>query len=74
LKKRSVTIRGHRTSYSVEDDFQDELVRIAQARGIAIARLVAEIDGSRSRDLNLSSAIRVHVLREILARLDAPKG
>lgn len=62
VKKRSVTIRGHRTSYSLEQPFYDDLVAIAAGRGITLAALVAEIDASRPRDANLSSLLRIHVL------------
>ena len=60
--KRSVTIRGHPTSYSLEKPFADELAAIALERNMPIAALVAEIDAGRAPDTNLSSAIRVHVL------------
>ncbi|MGB0670781.1 MAG: ribbon-helix-helix domain-containing protein, partial [Rhodospirillales bacterium] len=33
--KRSLTLRGHRTSVSLEDVFWDEFRRIAEARGLA---------------------------------------
>lgn len=62
VKKRSVTIRGHRTSYSLEQPFYDDLVSIAAARGLTLAALVAEVDASRPRDANLSSMLRIHVL------------
>jgi predicted DNA-binding ribbon-helix-helix protein len=62
--KRSVTIRGHRTSFSLEQPFFDALVAIAHARGLPLARLVAEIDGARPRGANLSSALRVFVLED----------
>ncbi|TGQ69651.1 MAG: aryl-sulfate sulfotransferase [Mesorhizobium sp.] len=62
VEKRSVTIRGHRTSYSLEKPFYDDLVAIAAASGLTLAALVAEIDGSRPRDTNLSSALRLYVL------------
>ena len=62
VQKRSVTIRGHRTSFSLEQPFLDDLRAIAVARGITLAALVAEIDGSRPRDANLSSALRIFVL------------
>jgi len=62
VKKRSVTIRGHRTSYSLEQPFYDDLVVIAGERKLTLAALVAEIDASRPRDANLSSALRIHVL------------
>lgn len=62
VEKRSVTIRGHRTSYSLEKPFYDDLLAIAVERGIALAALVAEVDETRSREANLSSALRLHVL------------
>jgi predicted DNA-binding ribbon-helix-helix protein len=61
VRKRSVTIRGHRTSYSLENAFQEELERIASVRSIALAALIAEVDGGRPRDTNLSSALRLFV-------------
>lgn len=62
VRKRSVAIRGHRTSYSLEDTFHAELERIAAARRIPLATLVAEVDAARDRATNLSSALRLHVL------------
>ncbi|NGO54957.1 ribbon-helix-helix domain-containing protein [Allomesorhizobium camelthorni] len=64
VRKRSVSIRGHRTSYSLEQPFFDELVAIAAERQISFAALIAEIDASRPRDANLSSALRLFVLEE----------
>ncbi|WP_269930364.1 ribbon-helix-helix domain-containing protein [Aminobacter sp. HY435] len=64
VEKRSVTIRGHRTSYSLEKPFYDDLVAIAAGRGIALAALVAEVDAQRRRDANLSSALRLFVLEQ----------
>lgn len=62
VRKRSVTIRGHRTSYSLEAPFFDDLVAIAGERGMTLAALVAEVDASRPRGANLSSALRLYVL------------
>lgn len=62
VKKRSVTIRGHRTSYSLEQPFYEDLVSIAAERGLTLAALVAEVDAARPRDANLSSMLRIHVL------------
>ena len=61
LAKRSVTIAGHRTSVSLEAAFWEALGRVAEARGVSVQALVAEIDGARGQS-NLSSAIRVFVL------------
>lgn len=63
VRKRSVTIAGHRTSVSVEDIFWDRLGAIARGRQQSITDLISEID--RSRSGNLSSAIRVFVIEEI---------
>lgn len=68
VRKRSVSIRGHRTSFSLEQDFFDVLEAVASARGISFAALVAEVDDARPRDTNLSSALRLHALRDALAR------
>lgn len=62
VSKRSVTIRGHRTSYSLERPFADDLALIATERGLSLAALIAEIDAARPRASNLSSALRLHVL------------
>ena len=65
VRKRSVTIRGHRTSYSLEQPFFDELSSIAASRGVTLAALVAEIDADRPRGANLSSALRIYVLDHV---------
>ena len=64
VRKRSVTIRGHRTSFSLEQPFLEDLRAIAATRGVALAALIAEIDAARPRSDNLSSALRVFVLKQ----------
>lgn len=71
VTKRSVSIRGHRTSFSLEQPFFDELSKIAAQRDIPLARLIGEIDERRSRDTNLSSALRLHVLEWLKASAEA---
>lgn len=68
MKKRSLSIAGHATSISVEEPFWLALREIAAARSLSLAGLVAEIDGGRSPETNLSSAIRLHVLEWYRAR------
>lgn len=63
-RKRSLTLRGHRTSVSLEDAFWDELQAIAAARQQSVNALVAEIDTARGVSAGLASAIRVFVLDE----------
>ncbi len=65
LKKRSVSIRGHATSFSIEDEFWIELKEIAKTRQISLAQLVTSIDTRRGVDENLSSALRVFVLQSV---------
>ena len=62
IRKRSVTLSGHRTSLSVEDAFWTEIQEIARERAMPLAALIAEIDAARPPDCNLSSAVRLHVL------------
>lgn len=65
--KRSLTLRGHRTSVSLEDVFWDVFRRIAEADGKTINGLAAEIDETRG-DIGLASAIRIYVLESALDR------
>ena len=66
--KRSLTLRGHRTSVSLEDAFWQEFRRIAIEDGRAINELAAEIDAARGTDSGLASAIRVFVLERALGK------
>lgn len=61
MKKRSVTLAGHRTSISLEEAFWTALRELAARRGLSATALIAEIDRTREEP-NLSSAIRLHVL------------
>ena len=63
MRKRSVSIRGHRTSLSLEDAFWDELSDSARSRGISVAALITEID--RTRTGGLSSAVRLFILEDL---------
>ncbi|MFK7868842.1 MAG: ribbon-helix-helix domain-containing protein [Roseobacter sp.] len=67
--KHSVTLKGHRTSISLEDAFWKELRRISSERNKPINALVAEIDIARGTNLGLASAIRVFVLTELKEQL-----
>ena len=66
--KRSLTLRGHRTSVSLEDEFWNAFRGIAARKGRAINDLAAEIDAARGTETGLASAIRLYVLRELQAR------
>ncbi len=67
-KKRSLTLDGHRTSVSLEDEFWWEFLRISQEQGKAINALAVEIDHTRGVDLGLASAIRLFILAQALGR------
>ncbi|MGB1235080.1 MAG: ribbon-helix-helix domain-containing protein [Planktomarina sp.] len=66
-KKRSLTLRGHRTSVSLEDQFWVAFVRLADAEDKPINVLAAEIDADRGIDCGLASAIRLYVLDRLTA-------
>jgi predicted DNA-binding ribbon-helix-helix protein len=67
--KHSVTLRGHRTSISLEDEFWNEFKEIAADLDLPINALVAQIDADRGMEAGLASAIRVFVLRSLKERL-----
>ncbi|MEY3005408.1 MAG: hypothetical protein RLZZ491_2584 [Pseudomonadota bacterium] len=66
-RKHSLTLRGHRTSVSLEEEFWRELQRLAQAENRSVNALVAEIDASRGVSSGLAAAIRLHVLAALKA-------
>ena len=66
--KRSLTLRGHRTSVSLEDEFWRAFREIAEETGKAINVLAAEVDADRGVDSGLASAIRLYVLRHYRQR------
>lgn len=63
LRKRSITIAGHRTSISLEPEFWAALEGVAAQRRCSLARLIGEIDRSRG-GRSLSSALRVYLLAQ----------
>ena len=61
-QKHSLTLRGHRTSVSLEPEFWDAFRAMAAKKDIPINALAAQIDEDRGVDRGLASAIRVAVL------------
>lgn len=61
--KHSLTLRGHRTSVSLEDEFWRAFRKIADERDQPINVLAAEIDAAREMDTGLATAIRLFVLK-----------
>lgn len=78
MRKRSVSISGHRTSISLEEEFWDLLNGIAREQNRPLARLIADVDRNRikaTEPANLSSALRVYVLRHVMAEhADSGRG
>ena len=63
--KRSLTLHGHRTSVSLEEEFWQAFREMAETQGKPINVLAAEIDENRGLDSGLASAIRVYVLKHL---------
>ena len=74
MKKRSVNIMGHLTSVSLEEPFWDALKRLADDEGLSMNALIAQIDKGRQDKLaeNLSSALRLFVLKSLQEKLSPP--
>jgi len=62
LEKRSLSLAGHRTSLALEPEFWSALEQMAAERQLPLATLIREID-ERRQGSNLSSAVRVEILR-----------
>lgn len=68
MKKISVLIAGrHATSISLEEEFIDALKEISKKQKKSVNDIVTQIDAARTNE-NLSSAIRVYILKEIKNR------
>lgn len=69
LNKHSLTIAGHPTSVSMEDEFWAAFKELASRRGLSINALAQDIDDRRDEATNLCSAIRLEVLRDLRASI-----
>ena len=69
MRKHSVNILGHQTSITLEDEFWQAFKAEAKTRGLSINKLISEIDDARTPENNLSSAIRLYVLKCLQDRL-----
>jgi predicted DNA-binding ribbon-helix-helix protein len=67
IAKRSVVLDHHKTSISLEDDFWNGVREIADRKKMKVTELLAQIDAERNHS-NLSSAIRIFVLKEMRAQ------
>lgn len=67
LVKRSVVIKGHKTSISLEDIFWAALRHIALDQNTTISEIVARIDAKRNGSTR-SSAIRQYIMADMQDR------
>lgn len=61
MKKRSITIAGHRTSVALEPEFWAFIEKMAAEQQLSLADFIAQIDETRAQT-NLASALRLAVL------------
>jgi predicted DNA-binding ribbon-helix-helix protein len=66
IVKRSIIIAGQKTSVSLENEFWEELKKIASTRNRPVSHLIADIEDGKQG--NLSSAIRLFVLDDVQKR------
>jgi predicted DNA-binding ribbon-helix-helix protein len=73
-EKHSLTLRGHRTSVSLETQFWKAFLEIAASNGQTINGLAAQIDEARDPDTGLATAIRGYVLTWYQDRAKIPEA
>ncbi|HQS85073.1 MAG: hypothetical protein B7Y25_08660 [Alphaproteobacteria bacterium 16-39-46] len=69
IQKYSVTLKGHRTSISLEPLFWDVLNHFAKNQKKALSTLISDIEEELLKSkssANLSSFIRLYILQELL--------
>ena len=70
-KKRSLTLKGHRTSVSIEDKFWEEFCKIAYKKNISVNELASQLDVTRElNSVSLASLIRNLVLADLLKKVE----
>jgi len=63
LIKRSITLKKHRTSLSLEKEFWDSLDLIAKNKNCSLQKLISDIDVKRKS--SLASSTRVFVIKNL---------
>jgi predicted DNA-binding ribbon-helix-helix protein len=66
MKKISVSLSGHQTSITLEPEFIETLNKIATSQNTSVASIISSIDTTRTPETNLSSAVRVWVLKWVI--------
>ncbi|MDA9673181.1 ribbon-helix-helix domain-containing protein [Paracoccaceae bacterium] len=70
-KKRSLTLKGHRTSVSLEDKFWNEFCKLAYRKKISVNELASQLDETRElNSISLASLIRDLVLADLIKRVE----
>ena len=64
LIKKSITIKKHRTSISLEKEFWNALEIVAIKKGLTIEKIISDID--LDRNTSLASSTRVFILQYFL--------
>ncbi len=64
MRKISVSLSGHQTSISLEPEFISALHEIAARDGKSVAQIIAALDETRTGSENLSSRVRVWILKQ----------
>jgi predicted DNA-binding ribbon-helix-helix protein len=70
MRKRSITLKGHRTSIALEEEFWAALESFAEADKRTLPALINQIDRNRLKLTpapGLASAIRVYILKRMQA-------
>ncbi len=66
MHKISVSLSGHQTSVSLEQEFFELLKKFANEQKISVAAIIQQIDSARKPGSNLSSETRIWILKQIL--------
>jgi len=66
MQKISISLSGHQTSISLEQEFFAILKTIANQQHKTVASIIKEIDDTRKPESNLSSEIRIWILKQLL--------
>lgn len=71
-QKRSFSIKGHRTSISLEPQFWEALKSAASEERVSLSALINRIDSARANSelsAGLSSAVRVWLLERLQSKV-----
>ena len=66
MHKISVSLSGHQTSISLEQEFFSVLQKLANEKNTTVAAIIKSIDENRAPNTNLSSEIRIWILQQLL--------